>query len=280
MYLWLKFSRTLKLSLLHRNMPSGYSNRVHSWAFSCCNILFLARADNWLVDTGSEPSQHDGLSPFGKVSGANRSRQIMLSESNMLQSSLKNNACRYSTFHCLCNYFLAVVIVKECICVCTLFILCDNSSHKKYWVTIFFLLIGLFGFTVLKSRMETIILHIVEYLCWKRVSYRDLICQTPILWNNMNINTSLARSDVRSAVSRHNSGLGWMELNSNRRVIIREAHDAEPDLLMQSHLLYHRFNVFLDDDEQKKTLLIHEVCQLLNMTWKKQIIWMLSQQKV
>ncbi|XP_077375581.1 dipeptidase 1 [Festucalex cinctus] len=28
-----------------------------------CNIPW---ADNWLVDTGSEPSQHDGLSPFGK----------------------------------------------------------------------------------------------------------------------------------------------------------------------------------------------------------------------
>lgn len=26
------------------------------------------RADNWRVDTQSEPSQHNGLSPFGKVS--------------------------------------------------------------------------------------------------------------------------------------------------------------------------------------------------------------------
>ncbi|NWI17432.1 DPEP1 Dipeptidase, partial [Crypturellus soui] len=27
----------------------------------------LRRADNWLVDTGSEPAQHDGLSAFGKT---------------------------------------------------------------------------------------------------------------------------------------------------------------------------------------------------------------------
>ena len=26
------------------------------------------RADNWLVDTGLEHSEHNGLSPFGKVS--------------------------------------------------------------------------------------------------------------------------------------------------------------------------------------------------------------------
>lgn len=31
-------------------------------------MFFLVRADNWLVDTGSEPSQHNGLSLFGKVS--------------------------------------------------------------------------------------------------------------------------------------------------------------------------------------------------------------------
>lgn len=31
-------------------------------------VSFIVRADNWLVDTGSEPSEHNGLSPFGKVS--------------------------------------------------------------------------------------------------------------------------------------------------------------------------------------------------------------------
>lgn len=31
-------------------------------------MVCLVRADNWLVDTGSEPSEHNGLSPFGKVS--------------------------------------------------------------------------------------------------------------------------------------------------------------------------------------------------------------------
>ncbi|XP_077419934.1 dipeptidase 1 isoform X2 [Vanacampus margaritifer] len=35
-------------------------------------------ADNWLVDTGSEPSQHDGLSPFGKQVIAEMNRLGML----------------------------------------------------------------------------------------------------------------------------------------------------------------------------------------------------------
>lgn len=32
------------------------------------SLIFFFRADNWLVDTNQEPSEHNGLSPFGKVS--------------------------------------------------------------------------------------------------------------------------------------------------------------------------------------------------------------------
>lgn len=30
-------------------------------------VLSVGRADNWLVDTGTDPSEHGGLSAFGKV---------------------------------------------------------------------------------------------------------------------------------------------------------------------------------------------------------------------
>ncbi|XP_051918499.1 dipeptidase 1 [Hippocampus zosterae] len=40
-----------------------------------CNVPW---ADNWLVDTGSEPSQHNGLSPFGKQVIAEMNRLGML----------------------------------------------------------------------------------------------------------------------------------------------------------------------------------------------------------
>lgn len=30
-------------------------------------VFSVVRADNWRVDEGTEPSEHDGLSPFGKV---------------------------------------------------------------------------------------------------------------------------------------------------------------------------------------------------------------------
>lgn len=46
--------------------------RLQLMAFICMNVWNppfppLVRADNWLVDQGSDPSQHNGLSPFGKV---------------------------------------------------------------------------------------------------------------------------------------------------------------------------------------------------------------------
>lgn len=31
------------------------------------NEVYSSRADNWLVDTGSDPVEHNGLSDFGKV---------------------------------------------------------------------------------------------------------------------------------------------------------------------------------------------------------------------
>lgn len=30
-------------------------------------VFSVVRADNWRVDEGTEPSEHNGLSPFGKV---------------------------------------------------------------------------------------------------------------------------------------------------------------------------------------------------------------------
>lgn len=39
-------------------------------------VSFPIRADNWLVDEGSDPSEHNGLSQFGKVSELAEMRKL------------------------------------------------------------------------------------------------------------------------------------------------------------------------------------------------------------
>lgn len=55
----------------HTCLSTWGSDYNFNWRL-CCFVYYIlfslpSRADNWLVDTGSDPVQHDGLSEFGKV---------------------------------------------------------------------------------------------------------------------------------------------------------------------------------------------------------------------